>query len=315
MSDIALSVHNETLSILLEHGLFGFALYLVNAFFLLWVFLGQKAKTYASKIALIAAVAYTATVQFGFSYVPHMLILISMWAIILRDVFQIRGLKITLNTVLKFAGTVALSAAAIAGLFYSYSFSAGDVYLEKGLNAYIKTDDRAALEYFEKSFSVNPHYIYPYRMAFFFYRNDLAMYETLQRWNRKVGEISNNNFQYYLDTAVLSFQKGEIDQASGFFDEARKRAPRWAVLWQTWGDIWFEKKDYPRAVYAYEQLTALAPPYYRWKPILSEKTPDEKEKYRIFTLSNEGFYEALSKLRRAYIYVGRVENAKELEAY
>ena len=311
MTDIPESVHNEFLSIILERGIFGGILYLTAFGFLAWIFFTGRLKTTFGKIAFAGVAAYSIAVQFGFSGTTHLAIALVFWAHLARSSLSLQTKEINLHWPLKTALTIFLITISLAGLVHAGRVTFADIHLKRAVTSYMHGDDLATLEHFSKMSFLNPYHAYPYRTAFFFYKKDCAT-RPCEKWVEQVGKITNKNFQYHLDRAELSMRNGDIENGQAFFEEARVLAPSWAILWETWGDIWFERQDFEMAIPAYEKLLTLAPPYWQWNTNLGEKSFEDREKYRIFRLTHGRFYETLEKLRQSYIATGREVEAEEI---
>ena len=313
MTDIAQNPHNQLIQILLERGAFGLAVALIPLIFLAWVFFTKRLETLNAKISFVGIAGVTIAVQLGFLLSTHTVFLIALWAVLIGETVEIRRNAFTVKLPVVALTVLLLLSTGLMAFAVGSSRVYGDTLLRRALGVYLSGNDVKATELFNQSFRYNRFYTYPYRTAFFFYKNKDAA--DLNNWNDAVGKITGRNFQYYLDGAELAMYRGNIPYAEELFAEAQKRAPHWPTLWESWGSLQYEKHAYAKAVFAYENLRALAPPYFEWKTDLNTRSFEDKEKYRIFSITHHSFYEAMRKLARSYEYVGRDENAEELEKF
>ena len=62
-------------------------------------------------------------------------------------------------------------------------------------------------------------------------------------------KISNDNYLLKNNVAVELLMRGEVDTALKYAEDSMHLNPDWGTSWSTIGTIYFDKKDYPKAIY------------------------------------------------------------------
>lgn len=283
--------HNEFLDIFLARGLLGAVLYIINIAFLIWIFIRRKLKTTEAKIAFFGIVAYTISVQFGFSMTTHIIVLLAFWAVLLISTlnWQQRTLRIAIPT--KMILAVVLLLFSYFSFAQSYSRIATDSLFTKAIHAYFQ-DEQKGLEVFDKAISYSPYYIYPLSSVFTFYQ-DIAFSNPqivlrLETYANRAFSIAPRNFQARFMLGEVEFWKGNYEKAEKIFAEVMHDVPTWPNGWYVWGSLEFKKQRHEKAIAAFEKLKTLAPPYQEWN----------SERQRLFRISNFFYFDGMEMLRK-----------------
>lgn len=316
MSDIPDRAHNEVLDIAVTRGLIGMILYLFNIVFLGYLLFKKRIKGTVGFIALFSIIAYTISMQFGFSSTVHFVFLLAMWALLLGDSLKFSNLKIAFPKSIKVLVCAVLVVAGSGLIAFSVRNVETDMFFKQGVKEYILYGEAAALRLFERAINLNPYYGYLHRSAvtltYKYAAADKEIIPKLENQADKLGEITNQSFHYELAKAEIETAKGNKDAAEIYFNNAARKAPNWAVLWEEWGRIAFDNKNYENAANKFEKLISLAPPYWKFGVDLEKRTADERQKYMIFYKSNQGIMDALGMLAQSYEKLNRIKEAESI---
>lgn len=293
--DIPDRVHNEPMQILLDQGIFGFALYAILLWFLLKLFWKGRLKNDYQIMAFFSILAYIISVQFSFSLSAQMIFLSGMWALMVADVklggrqfFRISN-KFSIALVKFFVLAVCF--------FYvrsGFSIIYADVLFARGLENYFSQNGLSE-QYFEAAAKFNPNSRY-----YLYHGTNLSLGELedatllndfLQKNLSRLKTITGDGYHYDLAAANYYANKRDFAKADRHFSLASTKAPNWPFVWQQWGDYLFEREDYERAIEKYEKLLGLVPAYWEWK---------DDDKVRLFKKNNSSVLMALHRLVKAY---------------
>lgn len=285
--------HNEILDILLTRGLLGVALYLVSVGFLLWILWKKKLHTPMEYAVFLTIVAYTISVQFGFSMTSHIITLLAFWAILLISTLEWRQINLRPGASTKVIYSIVLLLFSIFSFSESGNRLATDNLFPEAIHAYFQ-DEKKALSVWSKLISHSPYYIYPFNSIFILYQ-DFAfdhpeILPQLKQYTQSVSGISPRHFQAQLMRAQVNFWEGDFDEAEMQFAAVMNTVPSWPWGWYVWGKSEFKAKRFGAAITAFEHLRRVAPPYETW----------DSERQRIFQISNFFFFEGMRMLSESY---------------
>ncbi|PIQ77414.1 hypothetical protein COV82_04580 [Candidatus Peregrinibacteria bacterium CG11_big_fil_rev_8_21_14_0_20_46_8] len=302
MGDLPDRAHNVFVDTLLMRGLFGFGLVIINVIFLAYLFLKKKLKSANIQIVYALIVAYGISVFFSFSLAVHAIYLTAFWALLLREVFVWKEVKIRLWDSAKLVIAIVLMAGSLFSVSHAYPIVQADISFAKFIPAYFE-NYKAGLKEFKRIFNSAPQYAYFDTSFFIFYTDwaasDAEVREELKRASGRLGHITNRGYQYYFSQAQLLEALGEYKSAKKMFLEAIQRAPNFPELWLAWGRAAYDRRDFAEAEWALQRYVDLAPPYWQWEDSLESITPEQREIFRVFKISNPQFFEALTLLRTA----------------
>lgn len=298
MTDIPDRSHNAFLDAFIMRGVFGFLLAALNIIFLIYLFAKKKINAPFVRISYFSIVAYTISVQFGFSLMSQIVFLLAMWAILLLSVFNFRKIKIEFFQLRGFFAKVLLSvflaALTLFSLWNSARLFQTDSLFNKAISAYFVSEE-AGLAAFDKVIQKSPFYAYPYRTVFIllddYMKKNADIIPGMEFYANKLGEITNKSFHYNLAMAKIADAKGDKTQEEIYFNRVVEQAPNWAIFWMEWGELLFKESDYKGAIEKFERLVKLA--------------AIDKDKYKTFRISNQRFFEALEMLKESYEKLGQ----------
>lgn len=294
MTDIPDRSHNALLDAFIMRGAFGFLLASLNIIFLIYLFAKKKINTPFVRISYFSIVAYTISVQFGFSLTAQIVFLLAMWAILLLKVFKFKQIQVTFQPAIKILISIFLITLAVFSLWNSKRLFQTDSLFNKAISAYFVSEE-IGLNAFDKVIRESPFYAYPYRTVFILFddylKENSGAFPRMEFYADKLGEITNKSFHYNLAMAKIADAKGDKTKSKFYFNRAIEQAPNWAIAWMEWGELLFAEKNYKGAIEKFEQLKKLA--------------AVDKEKYKTFRISNSRFFQAMEMLKESYEKIGR----------
>lgn len=303
--DIPDRIHNETLQILLDQGVFGLVLYLILIGFLVKEFWREQSA------AFFAIIAYLISVQFSFSISAHMTNLLAMLAIFLLTSAQFHEKHINGHL----AGRALKVGAFAVCIFYlnsGLSIMVADIYFDKAVGNYF-SDDINSINSFDAAIKLNPHSrYYLYNAANLLSAKEPNIAKEKGYLN-KLGALTNYGYHYDLAMANYYSQVNDAKKMEDSYAKAARKAPNWPFVWQQWGMKEFEAERYEQAIEKYEKLIELAPPYWKWSVELDDRSFADREKYRLFKKNNDLFYIALHQLAAAYEKTGQGIKAQGID--
>lgn len=294
MTDIPDRSHNALLDAFIMRGAFGFLLSALNVVFLIYLFAKRKINTPFVRISYFSIIAYTISVQFGFSLTSQIVFLFAMWAILLLNYFDFKQIKISLSPPARIPAKILIGiflvALSLFSLWNSKRLFQTDSLFNKAISAYF-VSEKIGLDAFDKVIQESPFYAYPYRTVFILFddyiKKSADIIPGMEFYANKLGEITNKSFHYNLAMAKVADAKGEKGSAEIYFNRVAEQAPNWAILWMEWGELLFKEKDYKGAIEKFEKLVILS--------------AIDKEKYRTFRISNSRFFQAMEMLKESRV--------------
>ncbi|MBP9717672.1 O-antigen ligase family protein [Candidatus Gracilibacteria bacterium] len=258
MSDIPDRTHNALLDTLLTRGILGLALWVVVLIYLVFLYFTKRLSNPLSQSTFFGLVAYIISIQFGFSLATHIIFFLGFLSILLINTLTFSVMQYSFSRSTTVLLGISFIVCAILAITHSNRLIQTDRIFSNGIRDYIE-NPTAALQTFNTSLTISPHYSYLYRSLAVLYEKTLP-----SDYVEELGKISNKSFQYYL--------------ARGEFDMAVEKAPNSAIVWSERGDAAFEKGNCGESIFAYEKLFSMAPA--NWKSIKK----------------NQGFFTALDNL-------------------
>jgi len=319
LTDLPDRAHNLLIEAFVTRGLFGLSLVIMALVILGFLLVRKKCTTPAAQAAWLGVTAYTIAVFFGFSSAVHIIFLLSFWTILLHETLSIESRTIPLPLF----GRAGLALLTLTGLvatgLYGTRLLAADRLFDQGIGSFIYAPQEAFDELHE-SIRLTPQFAYHYKTAFIFFTSPAPLTddagERLEEYAKKLGTITGNGLQYELSRAQLALFNDRYEEATTHLARAHELAPSWPSVLIRLGDAARENEDYVGAIKAYEKMIELSPPYWRWPVDKGEElTEAEREQVRIFRISNQSFYEALTDLVTSYEAAGLTDDAANLAVY
>lgn len=305
-------LHNETIQIIHDQGIFGVTIYLCTLFFLIWCFLNRRAVTQQSQIALFFLIATAITNQFGFPETIHYLIILMAWAVLLTETLKFETLKLKISLPAKIFFAIVLLLFSAISFYRSVTIVIADIEFEKGISAYFQSYEKAG-EHFKKANSLNPNYRYiPYNTIHFLSADEYLgsspeNQKALEQYLGRTCEL--NNYSYHCNMAEAKYLNalGKYSEVQSSYQSASKKAPNFPTIYQEWGDSAYERGDYKTAITQFEILKDLAPQF--WKAEMQKTNPEE---HRIFKKTHPLFFLSMQKLADSYERTGQFDKSNEL---
>lgn len=305
-------IHNETLQIFLDQGIFGGSLYIITILFIIWCFINRKAKSIPSKIALFFLIASAITNQFSFPETIHYLVILVSWAVLLNETFKSKTFKLNLSAPLIITATIALIIFSGYSIHRSATITLADTEFTKGISAYFQSYDDART-HFQNALSLNPNYRYlPYNTLHLlstkeYLRGAPKNKQQLQQYLERTCELNNNSYHCNIAEAKFYSALGNTEKSEQSYKQASEKAPNFPTIYQDWGESAYKQGAFETAITQLETLKDLAPDY--WQSSAQTTRPNE---HRIFKKTHSLFYSAMFSLMDSYQRIGQTKKAEEL---
>jgi O-antigen ligase len=292
-----MSPHSETLEVFVERGLFGIISYIIPIIFLGYIYVKKRICTSLQQIVFTALVAHLITVQFSFSTVEHWVVSSAFWAILLLQTVQTKKYVLSIKTLPRKIPSLALLAICSCVLIYSsYAFLKTDTAMSKGITQYVNSSPEA-FSTLNSATEYSRFYAYPSSILISmftpFAREDDNISLHIQRHLDRWGRITQYDFKYHVAAIKYAAVGGYKNRAEYHLEQAQKKAPNLPKLYTEAGDMYYKMNDCSTAIFYFEKLQSLAPPYAfatendgRWW----------QEEQRIFQKHAFRFYESMNKL-------------------
>lgn len=293
LSSTADRPHNSILEAGVHRGILGIIVAVIPLLFLAFLIATNRPLTPRARVTFCALVAYTISIQFGFSVSTHTIFQILFWGILLYELPDFNFQK-------KIVTTSSL------GLFFCTSgilcLVYGSILFRSAQRYEMALEHSTEPELFSKLLTSTPRYeewymIYfklNYKAASKNPKDIVAVENILKDYTHVFGnELYVSIFEGYVAAA-----KKDAPTMNASFQKAIALAPNWPESKLMYADALRELEDPDGEKKVLKEYIDLAPRLWRWP---SDKTEielrpfDEPTEERIFRISNQGFYKALER--------------------
>lgn len=301
MLDIPDRTHNVFLETLLTRGIPGIAILIAAILWILKLALKKKLfarqnaakKTLFEETCFFVMLAFLISMQFSFSMITHAIFLLGITAIFFCKTAPQKLYKIKLPVAIKCVATIILIAVIYLFSVPAYKFTKAEFDITRATEAFLYNRPEAAA-LFDKTWREIPYFReFPYMAFFFFFENaakNPAVMPYVEAAQRQIEKVTNNGFYGPLTKAQLAAAKKDYATAWIAFSEAARLAPNWPAVWYKWGNAALAAGDTNLAREKFQKFWTFVPKY----------NPDEKEKERIFRISNPTPFEVEQILRSLF---------------
>lgn len=277
-------VHNIFLEILLTRGVLGIIVLLIIIGTSLARAWKTKPKNASAKTSFFALLSYGIALQFGFSVVTHIVVLLGFAAVFFASRRQEKPNMLKFGLVKKIILTGAALFFTAIFLMHGYKITKTEFLVSKGLTAFFQGKTDAASQ-FENAWRSLPHYREIPYMAFSLFleesRREPRARQYVQAAQQEIARITNNSFYAYLTAGQLAASEHRTTSAWADFSSAAFLAPNWPGVWYKWGMAALQAGDRVQAKEKLQKFLDFAPTF----------GPNEKEARRIFEISNPTYFE------------------------
>ncbi len=303
--------HNIILDIMLTQGAFGLIVYLLIIGSLIYLIVKQIKNQSENMILMISTSALISIIVsglFGFYLSVHYILIALFLAIVLNNSAKFKVVKLKQNLVGIFLSGVII-VLSVATIVNSIKIIYADILLSSGVhNVYYYSEVEKGISQMQRAINLNPH-----QSEIYFYLADiLSSFESKDAdiIAEMGGEFTNQNFVYYLLRGKINYSFGNYVDSEVLFEKASILAPSNPLIKVEWGNMYFAKKDYLKAIDKYEDFLSVLPNYWQFGANLSELDFEASEKYRLLVKHIPNFESVILNLSKSYGAIGNLEKSQ-----
>ncbi|PIQ78300.1 hypothetical protein COV81_05170 [Candidatus Peregrinibacteria bacterium CG11_big_fil_rev_8_21_14_0_20_41_10] len=299
--------HNEPLEWWINFGILGLGFYL--ALFALLVTCFWQSRDQKVKFMIAVVITLFVSNWFSFSWTVHYVML----AVTLAYVFVglTKGVKLKR---LKYGAIVAVLLG-IGMLIWGGTLIVVNHKLSSAVMALSVNDIEGVVADTEDAVKLAPYYLGVSIAAFNNYYvlapvlGSSDYFARAIELNEKAKLQSGYDLRSLLNEVRLALELKEYSVAENLLAEIYElKAPN-PVVYQVWGDMYFEQQDFAKAAEVYQELLGLLPDVWQAPVLGNEALTDEQ---RIFWKNHSDFADLLDRIVFSYVAVGKEQEAKEI---